>query len=165
MNAEETGRVLAKCASYDNRKIGDADVIAWYQVLSDLPYSDCIAAVIGHYTDSPERIMPAHVRGRVKAIRRDRLAREIVPAPSAELADEPGRYKAALQAKVRQIADGKQLHLAIGRLPSETPPDLAEVRQQLGPAIPPPERLLAPEEIARRQAAESRAARGGEQAS
>jgi hypothetical protein len=161
VNAAETGELLAFAALYDNRKVGDPDVVAWLEAIGDLPYPDARAAVAAHYgSESTERIMPGHIRTRVKAMRRERLAREIVPAPPPELTDEPGRYKAALQAKVRQIADGKQPHLAIGRLPSETPPDLDDLRQQLGTALPPPERLLSPEETARRQAAESRARRG-----
>src|SRR5438270_8760139 len=49
VNAEQAGQVLAKCASYDRRKTGDAETIAWYQVLGDLAYDDCIAAVVAHY--------------------------------------------------------------------------------------------------------------------
>jgi hypothetical protein len=160
MTPEETGKLLAICASYDRRKVGDIDVIAWQQVLSDLSYHDCNAAVVAHYAEATDWIMPAHVRNRVKAMRRDRLAREIVPAPPAELTDDPRSYKAALAAGIRRIADGFSVHKAIGRLPSETPPPIAEVRKQLGPALPRPERLLSHQEMARRQVIESRMQRG-----
>ena len=160
MNATEASELVALMALYDNRRASDPDVVAWLKVIGDLDYADAETAVLAHYRESRDRIMPADVRIRVKAMRRDRLAREIVPAPPADLADQPGRYKEAFQARVREIADGKQVHLAIGRLPSETPPPLDELRKQLGPALPSPERLLSLEEIARRQVIESRAQRG-----
>ena len=107
MNAEETGRLLAKCASYDRRKIGEAEVIAWLQVLGDLNYRDCEAAVVGHYTETTDWIMPAHVRQRVKAIRARRLDRAKIPAPPAELLDDWPAYQAALHASRVAAADGR----------------------------------------------------------
>lgn len=160
MTPDETVDLLTVAAAFDQRTVGEGDAMAWHAVVGDLDFTDAKQAVIAHYTDTAERVMPAHVRTRVRALRRDRLAREVVPAPPHEITDEPGRYQALLQAKVKQIADGKQVHLAIGHLPSETPPPVAEVRKALGPAILPAERHLPPEEIARRQAAESRAQRG-----
>ena len=114
MNAEETARLLAKCASFDRRKIGELDIIAWLEVLGDLPYRDCEQAVTGHYSDSTDWIMPAHIRQRVKAMRRDRVNREVVAAPPPELTGEPGRYRDELRARVRDIADGRSLKRAIG---------------------------------------------------
>lgn len=159
MNATETGQLLAFAALYDNRKVGDPDVVAWLEAIGDLPYPDARSAVAAHYGQSTERIMPGHVRTRVKAMRRERLERDPVAPPPAELTDDPGKYREALRGTIRRIADGFSVKRAIGELPSATPPPVAEVRKALGPAIPRPERLLPPEEIARRQAAASRAAR------
>ena len=161
MNVEETGRVLGKCASYDRRKEGDAQTIAWFQAIGDLSYEDCIAAVIAHYTETAEWIMPAHVRTRVKAMRRDRLAREIIPAPPHELADNPRNHQAALQARIREIADGRSFQNAIGGPVREDdpPPTWAEARAAM--KIAP---TLTPQEKALRQADESRAAREAEAA-
>ena len=83
MNAEQAGQVLAKCASYDRRKTGDADTIAWYQVLGDLAYDDCIAAVIAHYSETTDWIMPAHIRRRVREIRNQRIQDAEIPAAAA----------------------------------------------------------------------------------
>jgi hypothetical protein len=129
--------------------------------LGDLPYPDARSAVAAHYgSESTERIMPGHIRTRVKAMRRDRLERSPVAAPPSELADDPGRYREALKGEIGRIANGFSAMRAVGELPAATPPRVAEVRKALGPAIPLPERMLPPEEIARRQAAASRAARG-----
>jgi hypothetical protein len=159
VNATEASELLALMALYDNRKASDPDIVAWLKVIGDLGYGDCEAAVIAHYQESRERIMPADVRVRVKAMRRDRLAREILPAPTAELADKPGPYLAVLRAGIRRIADGFSIRRAIEQRPRGLPPGVAEVRKALGPAIPSADRHLPPEEIARRQVAESRAAR------
>lgn len=66
MTPEETGKLLGICAAYDRRTVGEIDVIAWYRVVGDLPYTDCEAAVIVHYAETTEWIMPAHIRRRVK---------------------------------------------------------------------------------------------------
>jgi hypothetical protein len=101
-------------------------------------------------------IAPAEIRAEVRRIRNDRLAREIVAAPPADAADEPGRYKAVVDTRVRQIADGMTRHLAIAAPVREDPPpaEFTDARAKLGPALP---RSL--QELARQQAAESRAAR------
>jgi len=141
------------------QQIDDYTPDAWFDLLGDLSLADCLAAVREVCKRQPF-IAPAEIRTEVRRVRRERLAREIVPAPPSELTDEPGRYQAALQAGVKRVADGFRVPQAItSGLPGEMPPPAAEVRKALGPALPPPERLLPPEEIARRQAAESRAAR------
>ena len=160
MTSDEVWDLLELISSIDRRKVGLTDRQTWQGLIGDLPAADAQAAVIAHYQESREWIMPADVRIRVKAIRRDRLSREMIPAPPSELTDKPGCYQAELKAEVKRLADGFRLPNAIAAPAGEMPPRAAEVRKALGPALPPPERLLPPEEIARRQAAESRAARG-----
>jgi len=114
MNAEETGRVLAKCAGYDRRKPDDAVTVAWYQALGDLGYDDCIAAVIAHYTETTDWIMPAHIRNRVREARNQRIMDAGgVPAPPPELIDNPAAYSAALRAAATALADGHDPHVAM----------------------------------------------------
>jgi hypothetical protein len=156
MTPDETVDLLTVAAAFDQRTVGEGDVMAWYAVVFDLSYDDAKLAVMGHYTDTADRIMPAHVRQRVKAMRRDRLSREIVPAPDPEIADEPGRYRETLGAEIRRIADGHSVQKAIGGPVREDdpPPTWAEARAKMAPPRPP-----TPQEIALQQAAESRAAR------
>lgn len=66
MTPEEAGKLLGMCAAYDNRNVDDSALYAWFRVVGDLPYAECEQAVIAHYTDSREWIMPADVRKRVK---------------------------------------------------------------------------------------------------
>ena len=114
MNASEAGKLLALMALYDNRTVGNADVLAWLKVIGDLSYQDAETAVTEHYRDTTERIMPAHVRQRVKAIRAERLRLTPVPAPPAELLDNADAYRAYLRAAARRIADGQPSRLRIG---------------------------------------------------
>lgn len=162
MTPDETIDLLTVAAAFDQRTVGEGDVMAWHAVLGDLDFTDAQQAVLGHYADSRERVMPADVRKRVKAIRRDRMEREIVSAPPAELADEPGRYRAELRAGIRRIADSHQVRLALAPPVREDPPpdEFTEARKALGPALP--KRDPGPfglQEQALQQAAESRAAR------
>ena len=156
MNATEASELVALMALYDNRKASDPDVVAWLKVIGDLDYADCETAILAHYRETRERIMPADVRIRVKALRRARLEREIVPAPPPEVTDEPGRYRETLGAGIREIADGRAIRRAIGGPVREDdpPPTWAEAR-----ATMPVPRVLTPQEKALQQAAESRAAR------
>ena len=154
MTSDEVWDLLELIASIDRRKVGLTDRQVWEGLVGDLSAADAQAAVIAHYRESREWIMPADVRTRVKALRRDRLEHEIIPAPPAELADEPGRWRSELNAEIRKIADGMAIPKAIAAPVREDDPpaEWAEVRAK----FPPP---LTPQEIALQQAAESRAAR------
>jgi hypothetical protein len=150
---EETIDLLALAAAFDRRNIGEADSVAWHAALGDIPFADAQEAVIGHYRQSREFIMPADVWNRVKAMRSDRIARAVVNAPAAELTDAPGRYKAVLGEMVRRLGDGFGVRRAIEPPRQGPPPE--EFTTALA-ALPKP---ADKREIARRQAEESRAAR------
>jgi hypothetical protein len=107
MTAEETAKLLAACATYDHRKIGALDVVAWHRIIGDLPFADCETAVLAHYADSTDWIMPAHVRRRVLEIRNQRLSATEIPPPPRELLSDPDGYQAALHAAAVAIADGR----------------------------------------------------------
>jgi len=122
---------------------------AWHDLLADLDAADSRTAVAEIVKRQPF-VAVAEIRAEVKRIRRDRLEREIIPAPPAE----PGRYRAELRAGIKRIADGMTRHLALAAPVREDPPpqEFTEARAKLGPALPRNSR-----ELALRQAAESRA--------
>jgi len=111
MTPGDTARVLATCAMYDNRTVGMADAAAWHKVIGELDVADAIEAVTRHYTESTERIMPAHVRRIVAEIRRerhriereaqDRLAIEAYAAEAGPLTDR----RAEIQTFVGQMRE------------------------------------------------------------
>jgi hypothetical protein len=158
MTSDEVWDLLELIASIDRRKVGLTDRQVWEGLIGDLSAADAQAAVIAHYRESREWIMPADVRTRVKAQRRDRLAREIVPAPSPE----PGRYRAELKNELRRIADGFSVPRALAAPVREDDPpgEWTAARDRLAAALESADSPLSPEEIARQQVAESRAARG-----
>jgi hypothetical protein len=97
-------------------------------------------------------VAPAEIRAEVRKLRDDRLARTPLPAPPAELADEPGRYQRAVQAGVKRIADGHQLHRAIAGapLPGEPPAEWQRAKEALTEPVPekPDPRQVAAEQVA-----------------
>lgn len=98
MTPGDVARLLAHCNLYDNR-FGQPSVevvAAWYKTLNDLDVDDAIEAVARHYSESTERIMPAHIRQGVRAIREERRRNE--PAPARAL---PSRFEDDMGRQVR----------------------------------------------------------------
>lgn len=148
---------------------------AWYPLLDDLDFGDCQAAMIAIGRRQPF-MAPAEIRSEVARIRNDRIARAVIPAPPPELADDPRAYQRYLQESTRRAADGalpapaERLAIASPAAPEidgpreSGPPQrlgaaMANLRRKLGPARARQAPLASPQEIARRKAAESRAAR------
>lgn len=82
MNRSDTAKLLAFCAAYDQRTIGEADVLAWYEAIEspwvpNIDLDEAKAAVTSHYRETPQRITVADVLKRVKTDRADRLGRGI----------------------------------------------------------------------------------------
>ena len=133
--------------------IGEYTPDAWHDLLDDLSLADCRVAAAAVARRQPF-VAPAEIRAEVRRLRNDRLAREIAPAPPAELADQPARFRAELKTGLREIADGLSIPKAIATPVREDEPP--ETWAQARAKFPPP---LTPQEIALQQAAESRAAR------
>lgn len=154
MNAVEMGKLLGFAAVFDNRTVGDADIIAWLEAIGDLPFGDARSAVAAHYRNEPDRrLMPAHVLQGVKAMRRARLEHEVMPAPDAD-PDSPVSYRASFAAMLKRMADGFGGRLAITGPAREGPPPEAFTAAREAMPKPPTK-----QELAALQAAESRAER------
>jgi hypothetical protein len=165
MTPQETVLLAAYVkACCPQQAMGEYTPDAWHDLLGDLPLDDCRAAVAAVAKRQPF-VAPAEIRAEVRKIREDRLARNPVPAPSGELADEPGRYQRIIQANVRRIADGMDVRKALGGgkpLPGDPPAEWQQAREAMRPAELAP---ADPRLIAAAQAAESRRLRGEEEAS
>lgn len=116
MTPGEMARVLAKCAAYDQRTIGDADVAAWHEAVGDLGYDDALAAVTRHYRTSRDRMWPADLREQVVAIRNARHQDE-----PHEIRALPSRFEAD-QIRDQRIRDNVR-RLAAGMTVPDDPPD------------------------------------------
>jgi hypothetical protein len=94
VNHEEVGLVLAKLAAFDQRTVGEVDILAWHEVISRFSLDDCLAAVTTHYTESRERAMPADIsrivirigntRVETRRTEDERLALDAAPAGRSE---------------------------------------------------------------------------------
>lgn len=77
MNLEEIGAVLAKAAAVDNRTIGEANILAWHEIIGHLDVHDCLAAVTRHRIESPDvYLQPGHVLRLAEQVRKERQERE-----------------------------------------------------------------------------------------
>lgn len=74
MNEQQVSVVLAKCAAFDSRIFGDAEVRAWYEAVGDLDFDDAMPAVARFYATSRQRMWPADLRQLVAVIRAERAA-------------------------------------------------------------------------------------------
>lgn len=83
MNHEQVIDVLAKAAAFDNRKVGEVDVLAWHEVIGRYEVADALAAVTRHYTETRDRLMPADLMRHMKAIREERSRAQKAAAPLA----------------------------------------------------------------------------------
>ncbi len=107
MNRSETALALGMAAAFDRRTVGEADVAAWHAALGHLEFDDVKTAIAGHYADTTDWLMPAHVATRVKALRRNRLAAVPDPLPDADPGDTRA-YIAALREGRHRIASGDE---------------------------------------------------------
>ncbi len=118
MNVRETAAVLAKAQAYDRRTIGEADVLAWHEALSDLDVGDALAAVAAHYRDSTDWLMPVHVRRGVAELARQRRRAELDDAHDREIAAQDR----AIAAATRRFSKPAELIAALrATLPSGRP--------------------------------------------
>lgn len=73
MTPGDVGRVLAKAAAFDQRTVGEADVLAWAEVIGDLDAADALEAVSRHYGETDRRLMPVHIRDQARRVRLERV--------------------------------------------------------------------------------------------
>jgi hypothetical protein len=112
---------------------------AWFVLLSDLTYEDCMEALVAHVRESPF-VSPAEIRQGVKKLRARRMeAFGPIPDPPAEVAADPSLFHPWLAQAKQRIADGEvtkpeQLGVLPGT-PGERP---ALTRKQVEDATPAP---------------------------
>ena len=129
MNAQETV-VLCRLvkAACPQQAIDKYTPDAWGDLLGDLSFEDCKAAVIT-ITKAQPFCAPSEIRAEVQRIRNRRLDRASIPAPPSELVDDWPAYQAALHASRVAAADGRDPEAAVrvvanrSRLRIEAAPD------------------------------------------
>lgn len=76
MNLEETDRLLTVIQNVDKRRIDDATVLVWHEILGDLPFADCLLAATTHFRESTAYLMPAHIVAGAREVERKRIREE-----------------------------------------------------------------------------------------
>lgn len=126
MEIAEVGKLLTLMAAYDQRKVGEADVMAWSEIVGKFDFEDAKAAVLAHYATTADRIMPAHIAVFVKNREADRAARsrpgmtmsETVESdiPDADPDDVQGYLRALREGRTRPYDDGTARPRPMGSL-------------------------------------------------
>lgn len=100
MNHAEIAALLARCAVYDQRTVGRADVEGWHDVAIAQGWTAAAAhrVVVEHYSHGADRprITPAAVTDAIRVARRAAVESFVVPdaPPRLSAADYPGWYRA-----------------------------------------------------------------------
>lgn len=104
--------------------IGEYTADAWYDLLGDLTLADCKAAVAEIAKRQPF-VAASDIRAEVTQMRLDRIKEAGgVPAPPAELLDDPAAYGAALRAGATALADGRDPERAMQAIAAQKPREL-----------------------------------------
>ncbi|MER6607334.1 hypothetical protein ABT282_15830 [Streptomyces sp. NPDC000927] len=109
----------------------------WASVLADVPAQFAMQAVGTHYAKSPYPIKPSDISTLWQAVVRDRMRRDVDPAPPVD-PDNETAYRAQLAARRRAVATGQQPPIEHKMLTSG--PAAAEVERrmaELGAYMPP----------------------------
>lgn len=136
MNIQQAAAVLAKAAAVDNRDVGEANVMAWHEVIGDIDYRDALDAVTRHRTENPGVYLePGHIRRLAKLIRDERSKGQATRAlPPGRFEDDPSRRARATSgaAKVRellaQLAAARSVPEAEQDTPQATPSQTIHAR-------------------------------------
>lgn len=89
MNTQEAAALLAVAAAFDNRKPDPDAAMAWAAALGEYEFNSCRDAVVAHYRESREWIMPADVVTRVRQIAVERMRPFGTLVPPQHLQGDP----------------------------------------------------------------------------
>lgn len=132
MNLSETALMLGQMQAYDQRTVGESDVIAWHALLADAPFEDCQEAVRRHYAENTDRIMPAHVRRIVRGIHGEREMAARATGWAAGQAGVPkGQAHPEITGPIDSSSMAPELKAALRELLSERFPEAS--REKLKP--------------------------------
>lgn len=101
MNRAECAQLLTIVASYDRRTLGEADVISWQGAIGDLTFEECRTAVVKHYAEQTDWLMPAHVRRLALSARQDAAMRSL-PSGRDDLVPQPDWFRATVEEHKRR---------------------------------------------------------------
>ncbi|NEB83944.1 hypothetical protein G3I43_07090 [Streptomyces anulatus] len=113
MNPDQIPQLIAQIALADARVRREdpteqrAQVLMWAGILADVPLDYAVRAVQKHYAKSTWPILPADIATQWAATVRDRMQRDVDPAPPVD-PDNEAAYRQQLAAHRRAVATGQQ---------------------------------------------------------
>lgn len=132
MTIEDLGKLLGVIAAFDKRTVGKADVAAWYQVVGDLPFTECRDAVLAFQRrEGDKMIRPGDVRHAVVSARRGRIDKALSRMRGPDDPDDPQEYIRQIREDREEAANNTR---AIGpgrRSPAPPPPEYLEARERI----------------------------------
>ena len=140
-NAEAVMLCRYARAACPQQKFDEYTPDAWADLLTDLRYVDCQAALKEIVKRQPF-VSPSEIRDEVRRIRSKRIADfGILPSPPHDMSDEE---QFAWQRDIMQrVGDGEPVTLPPAPLPAPMPPELAAQMQGFGKASGARERAIA----------------------
>lgn len=113
MDPEQVPQLIAQIALADPRvkredpKERRAQILMWAGILADVPYAYALTAAHRHYAKSTWPILPADIATQWAATVRDRMQRDVDPAPPVD-PDNEAAYREQLAAHRRAVATGQE---------------------------------------------------------
>lgn len=130
MNIIEVGKLLAVAAGFDNRHADDLQTAAWHELLGGYTYTQCHAALIGHYRDPDTRhkyLTAAHILDRLEIAERGKtydIEADVRSAKARGLIDDSWPRREPLPpdvAALLKIARQNDTKAALEAVAAETP--------------------------------------------
>ncbi|GAA1616110.1 hypothetical protein ACFQY4_18100 [Catellatospora bangladeshensis] len=109
MKPSEMGKVLAKCAAFDSRTVGESDVMAWHEAVGHLDFEHAMQAVSRFYATSRQRMWPVDLVETVRMVRAEHERRERLATREPQRLQTGDIGDPRLRAAVRSIAQAASL--------------------------------------------------------
>ncbi|MEV0453716.1 hypothetical protein [Catellatospora methionotrophica] len=123
MKPSEMGLVLAKCAAFDSRTIGETDVVAWHEAVGHLEFDLAMEAVSRFYANSRQRMWPVDLVETVRMVRAEHERRQRTITRAAQRLEPSAISDPRVRAAVRQLAQAASV-------PRQAARDTDEVHQR-----------------------------------
>jgi len=105
MTENEIKQLYAAAMAYDNRKLSNAGITAWWEQAerNRWGFHEALEAIHTHHSESTEYLMPGHITAIIRRSRQDRTPGEALGLPEAEKATDARvqRIMSALADKLR----------------------------------------------------------------
>ncbi|MFI1182593.1 hypothetical protein ACH4UT_23980 [Streptomyces sp. NPDC020799] len=160
MTPADAAELLALCAAYDRRTIGETDAHAWARALRDVPLDhDTRNAVAEHYGHTEQWITPARIREVRARIRENRIG-ATHPVYDGNPGETGEQFVERRRAQITAAADGtlpaRTITQAIGVGPRR---DVLALAAAVGHAVDAPESPYMPTDVAEQLAEQGYGAR------